>query len=232
MSVIATDSNRLSNVVKYELEPAAGYCRDVLTAYDAAATWNVGAVLGKFIASPTGTAGDAVGDGDGAIGTITVTSNANLELGVYKVVITKAVANAGEFNLVSPSGVVVGTGTVAVAFSAGGIAFTLADGTTDFALGTYIPITVAGTEKYKIVEATSTDGSEVAKAVFLSDALGTFGSMALVANTDTKVLALTRGAAIVSKGALSYGATVNTDAEKNALYAQLKAVGIQVATTI
>lgn len=232
MTTIATDAPRLSDVIKYEQEPALGICRDVLTAYDAAATWNVGAVLGKFIASPTGTAGAAVGDGDGAIGTITVTSNANLELGVYKVVITKAVANAGEFNLVSPSGVVVGTGTVAVAFSAGGIAFTLADGTTDFALGTYIPITVAGTEKYKLVEATATDGSEVAKAIYISDVTGTYGSLALAANTDTKVLAITRGKVTASKDGLSYGVTVNTTAEKDALYAQLKSLQIFAETSV
>ena len=59
MSVIATEGKRLSDVVKYEMMPELGYCRDVVTVYDSAATWNVGAVLGKYIASPTGIAGAA-----------------------------------------------------------------------------------------------------------------------------------------------------------------------------
>lgn len=232
MSVIATDSNRFSTVVKHEHCPEKRYCRDVLTAYDAAATWKVGAVLGKFIASPTGTAAAVAGNtGNGTMGAVTVTSNKSLKLGVYTLRIVKAAANAGDFVVVDPDGDVMGFGTVAVAFSQGGIAFTLADGATDFVVGDAFTITVAGTEKYKLVEATATDGSEVASAVYIADVNGNSGDLALTANTDTKVLALTRGPAIVAKTALTYGASVNTDAEKDALYAQLKAVGI-IAETV
>jgi hypothetical protein len=48
MSVIATDTKRLSNLVKAELWDSIGYCREVVTVNEAAAkTYAVGTVLGK-----------------------------------------------------------------------------------------------------------------------------------------------------------------------------------------
>lgn len=231
MTVLATDSQRFSAVVKHEYEPCVGFCREVVTINDAAATLKVGAVLGKYVASPTGVAAAVAGNtGDGTMGAVTVTSNKNLQLGVYTLRIIKAAANAGDFVVVDPAGDVVGQGTVAVAFSQAGLAFTLADGATDFAVGDSFTITVDGTVKYKLVEATATDGTEVAAVVLIADKSGNSGDIALAATTDTKVLTLARGPAIVADTALQFGASVNTDAEKAAAYAQLKAVGILVET--
>jgi hypothetical protein len=47
MTVLYTDSNRFSDVVNYEFEPAIGYCRDAVVINDVAATLPVGTVLGK-----------------------------------------------------------------------------------------------------------------------------------------------------------------------------------------
>jgi hypothetical protein len=233
MTVLATSSNRFSTVVKYELAPEVRVCRDVLTVNDAAATFKVGAVLGRYVASPVGTSAAAAGNtGNGAMGAITVTSNANLQLGNYTVKITKAAANAGDFALRDPQGKVVGTGTVGVAFSQAGFAFTLADGATDFVVGDTFTIAVTGTEKYKLQDAAATDGSDVAKAVFIADAAGNSGDTAIPANTDTLVLAITRGPVIVAQDALTFGANTDTTAEKNAVYASLKALGIIAETTI
>jgi hypothetical protein len=226
MTVFATDSNCFSLVVKHEYEPASAFCRDVLTVYDVAQTMKVGTVLGKFLASPTGTAGSTVGTGNGAMGAITVTSVAGLETGVYTLKIVKAAANAGDFVVTKPNGSVMGYGTVGVAFSQGGLAFTLADGSTDFVVGDSIPITVAGTAKYKKVEATATDGSQIAAAIMIGDTLGYSGDIAVAATTDTKVLALTRGPALVSKGGLVFGSSVDTQAELDLAYAQLTALGM------
>ena len=231
MTVIATSTNVFSTVVKNEYAPEKAFCRDVLTVYDAAATFKVGAVLGKFIASPTGTAAATVGTGNGVMGTITMTSKASLQLGVYTLRITKAVTDAGDFELIDPQGDVVGLGHVATAFAKNGFAFTLADGSTDFVEGDTIAITVAGTEKYKLVEATATDGSQIASAVYVADINGNSGDVAITATTDTTVLALTRGPAIVAKEALTYGTSVSSTALKNVLYGQLKAVGI-IAETV
>ena len=232
MSVISTDANRFSNVVKFEQNPELGTCRDVVTYNGTAVATPVGTVLGSFIASPVGTAGAIVGTGNGVMGAITLTSNKDMVLGTYTVKIVQAAANAGEFALLDPNGKVVGSGTVAVAFSQAGFAFTLADGATDFVAGDYIPIVVSGTVKYKLVEATATDGTEVAKVVVIGDAQGAATTSTPVVNTDTSFLVLSRGQVIVSADALSYGATVNTNAEIAAVAAQLKAVGILVEDTI
>ena len=78
-------------------------------------------------------------------------------------------------------------------------------------------VTVGG--KYKIAVQTATDGSEVADAIVMVE-------QTVPATTDTKVLCLVRGPAIVSKDGLVLDATYNLDAEKAAVYAALEAKGI------
>jgi len=126
MPVIATEAKRLSNVVKKELFPEDGYCRQVVTVNEAAAKSYVpGTVLGK------------VTDGG----------------------------------------------------------------------------------KYKIAVQTADDGSQTADAIVI-------GEHTIAATTDTKVLVLIKGPAIVSKAGLVLDATYNLDAEKAAVYAALEAKGI------
>jgi hypothetical protein len=84
---------------------------------------------------------------------------------------------------------------------------------------------VTATSKYRIVEATASDGSQNAAAVVLED-------KTVPATTDTRVLVLFRGPAIVSKDALSFGASVDTQPERNAIYAALVAKGIIVADAV
>lgn len=231
MTVIATDGNRFSSVVKREFDPASAFCRDAVTYNGTAVTLQVGAVLGSFIASPIGTAGANVGTGNGVMGAVTMTSVAGLELGTYTVKITKAVSNAGDFELLNPAGRVIGLGQVATAFSQAGFAFTLADGATDFIAGDSIPIVVTGTKKYKLVEATATDGTQVASAIFVADTLGLSRATLTVVNTDTTLLCLTRGPVIVDKSQLTYGASV-TGAAITTLYTQLNALGILTETEV
>lgn len=94
-------------------------------------------------------AGTAVGaavagnTGNGTMGTVTVSAGA--KEGVYLLTITTAASNAGTFVVEDPDGITVGVGTVAVAFSKGGLAFTLADGATDFVVGDQFTITVTTT---------------------------------------------------------------------------------------
>ena len=58
------------------------------------------------------------------------------------------------------------------------------------------------------------------------------GDYTVPATTDTKVLVLVRGPAIVSKAALVLDATYDTDAKKAAVYAALEAKGVLVNETI
>lgn len=224
MTVLFTDTNRISNLVKHEHWPETGFCRKSVTAFEATAkTYAVGTVLGKVIADGTATAAaDAGNTGDGAMGAITVTAGA--VVGKYRLVITTAAANAGTFVVVDPNGRMLGAGTVAVAYSDSGLAFTLADGAADFVVGDAFTITVAGDYEYKIAVQTATDGSDVAAAVVLED-------KAVAATTDTAVLTLVKGPAEISKDALVLDATYNLDAEKQVVYDALEALGINVLTT-
>lgn len=85
---------------------------------------------------------------------------------------------------------------------------------------------VTSTGKYKRVEATATDGSEVAAAIYISAKDGSFGTSSVAATTDTSVIALVRGNVIVGKAGLVFGASVNTSPELATAYDQLAAVGI------
>lgn len=71
--------------------------------------------------------------GDGAMGAVTVT--ARTPTGRRKLRFIEPASNAGRFMVVGPMGNIEGTGTVAVAYSANGLAFTLADGANDFVAG-------------------------------------------------------------------------------------------------
>lgn len=95
---------------------------------------------------PTSTAAAAAlgtNTGNGAMGAITVDENL-ARTGDYTLMIVEPAANAGAFVVTGPDGVQVGDGTVGVAFNAGGLAFTLADGATDFVAGDTFRITVTG----------------------------------------------------------------------------------------
>lgn len=89
----------------------------------------------------------------------------------------------------------------------------------------YVPGTVLGKVtadgKYKIAVQTAVDGSQTADAIVMQE-------VSVAANTDTKVLVMVKGPAIVSKAGLVLDATFDLAAEKNAVYAALEAKGIQV----
>lgn len=138
MTVVATDTQRLSNWLKYEEEPSLGLCHEVVTINEAAKT-------------------DLV------------------------------------------------TGTVLGKVTAGG--------------------------KYKVAVETAVDGSKVADAIYIGSVLGN-DNQTVAAATDTKILVLKRGKAIVSKGALLLDSTYNDDTKKNAVYASLEALEIFVQPTI
>lgn len=97
-------------------------------------------------------------------------------------------------------------------------------GATSYAIGTVLgKVTADG--KYKVCVQTAADGSQVASAVVIA-------AKAIPAATDTKVLAISRGPATVSKAGLVLDASHNLDAEKAAIYAALEAKGIQVLDAV
>lgn len=132
MPIFATDTPRLSNLVKHEYEPSLGFCRAAVTVNEAAATtYQVGTVLGK----------------------------------------------------------------------------------------------VTATGKYVVAKETAVDGSKVPAAVVIED-------KSVAATTDTKVLTIVRGNAILSKGALVLDASYNDATKKQAVYDALEAKDILVNETV
>jgi len=104
--------------------------------------------------------------GNGTMGAITVSAGA--KLGNYQLVIVEPGTNVGTFIVTDPDGIFVGRGIVAAAFSAGGLAFTLADGSTDFVAGDGFTITVAaGDGLYVPYDDGNLDGSGTATAIAL-----------------------------------------------------------------
>lgn len=115
------------------------------------------------------TAAYAGNTGNGTMGAVTLSANA--KAGVYNLTIVEPATNAGTFVVEDPDGLFVGRGTVAAAFSAGGLAFTLADGATDFVAGDGFTITIgAGSGRYAAYSNTATNGTEVAAAILYATA--------------------------------------------------------------
>jgi hypothetical protein len=227
MASLGYESTRYSDVIAHEYAPELAFCRDVVTVYEGSEVeYQIGTVLGKTLVSGSATATAGTNTGNGTMGTITVSGTALV--GTHTLRISKAASNAGDFVVINPNGVVIGNGTVAVAYRGGGLAFTLADGATDFVVGDTFTIAVTGTVKYKRVEATAIDGSQKAAAIYVGGITPqtSYNKSTIAATTDTSVVAIVRGSVLYKKQGLVFGASVGTQAELDAAYAQLEAKGM------
>lgn len=88
---------------------------------------------------------DATNVGNGAMTLDATPYGAGIVAGDYRVVCKTAATDAGTFDVIDPDGAVIGQATVGVAY-AGPIKFTIADGTTDFAVndGFTVTVTITG----------------------------------------------------------------------------------------
>lgn len=91
---------------------------------------------------------------------------------------------------------------------------------------------VTATGKYKVLEASAVDGSQVAAAVVVGNAMGQPLPTTMLATTDTKFLVLYRGICAVADKSLTMGASVTAGALTTTAYAQLAAAGIDVLTAL
>jgi len=90
----------------------------------------------------------------------------------FAINVTAVEGNAGTFSVFDPQGHRLADLTVGVAYDNGAIALTIADGTTDFAVGDTFTIAVsqaAGNGKYALCDKTATDGSQDPIAVLAED---------------------------------------------------------------
>ena len=149
-----------------------------------------GTLLGKITNAATAPVAAAVAGntGNGTMGTVTAGDDAIA--GVYTLTIVEPASDAGSFIVEDPEGRNVGNGEVAVAFSGGGLGFTLADGSNNFAAGDQFTITVAaGTGKYVAYAAGADSGANKAAAVLLSPIPGVNGDhQAVIYARDCEVI--------------------------------------------
>lgn len=171
------------------------YSRDVGTVtVSGSTTWLSGTVLAQLTVGAATAAALAGNTGNGTMGAVTVSKGA--VAGVYRVVIVEPGTNIGTFVLEDPAGVTVGRGAVATAFSGAGLAFTLADGATDFVAGDTFTITVAaGTGKWVRYSDAGVAAVETAAGILWTE-------LAPVAG-DIKATIITRSAGV--KGSLLTG---------------------------
>lgn len=73
------------------------------------------------------------------------------------------------------------------------------------------------------------DGSQNAAGVYIGTVAGDFVDLSVPATTDTKVLVLRRGPAVLAAEQLQWSASYNTQAKKDAAIAALAALGIVTA---
>lgn len=148
---------------------------------------SAGMVLGIIAlgaATPAAVAGNT---GQGEIGAVTV--GAGAKAGVYRVTCVEPGSGAGKFTVEDPDGVTVGVATVGVAFSGGGLGFTIADGDPDFVSGDSFTITVAaGSGAYVAFDPDADDGSAVAAAIAFDNADATDAPVEIAATVrDSEV---------------------------------------------
>lgn len=229
MAVIATMTQHYGNLVKREFSPEWGYAKKLVTYNGTAVATPIGAVLGAFIASPVVTPGTMVGTGNATAGTASAVAHQFLQLGTY----TVSMLTATTFVVLDTQGDSIGSGSTTVAFKSNGLTFTVTAGATPAVAGDTIPLVVTGTTKYKLMETTATDGTQVPRVIVVGDATGRPLSTTPVVNTDTSFLVMYRGPAAVADAALTFGASVTAGAVRTAAIDQLTVnSGIDVLTQL
>lgn len=142
----------------------------VLTSGMVVARVLTGAAVGAAVSGNTG---------GGAI-TAAPTVGAGAKAGTYNLRCIKVVGSAGDFEVRNPDGQVIGIATTAVEFAQGGLTFTVADGSPDFAVGDAFTIVVAaGSLKVVQLAPAGTNGQDEAYGLLVdavTAAVGTDGS--------------------------------------------------------
>lgn len=144
-----------TNIDTGTVELANGEFRDELVAFSGADVLAPGTILARRKVATAVTASAVTGTGDGTVTAATVVHGTDVPLvGAYVLTVTEAVTNGGVWSLKDPNGAIVATGLemtvgagAATVFEAGGLQFTITDGSTDFAAGDTATLTVAADGK-------------------------------------------------------------------------------------
>jgi len=199
--------------------------RDELLVFAAADTFAKGTLLARQKVATAITPTGPVGTGNGTLTLVTVTASPDVpKVGNWVLRNTAAVANGGVWRLEDPDGAIVATGLTmtpgaggATAFEVAGLAFTLTDGSTDFAAGDTFTMPVVADGKVVPFNPAGAAGAQVPTGVLTYPVTRTSGG-------NEPVRMLTGGD--VDKGMLIIDVDGDGDNITNAILDQLRNVGI------
>ena len=142
-----------------------------------------GEVMARLLRLIGAMTADGGNTGNGAPGTATLGKNAII--GTYLITCVQAVTDAGRFEVKDPNGNRLLDLVVAVAYVTSHFNVTLADGSTDFAVGDFFTIAVtAGNKKSKILKSGDVDGAATVHGVMANDVDATSGDeVGIIYNT-------------------------------------------------
>ena len=165
-----------------------------------------GALLGKQTKDSIGTVTPGGGNiGDGA--PTAATLGASAEVGQYNIRCVAAAANGGTFVVETPSGHRLAADlTVGVAYVSDHVNLTIADGASDFVVGDFFTLDVAGSGKYLLSLGAAVDGSQEPDVVLVNDVDATAADteglvyVFIYANADDIIFGTGHTAASVREG--------------------------------
>jgi len=183
--------------------------------------FDIGLVVGKIgLGAATVTKTD-IGNSRGAITVASPGCAAGAPAGDYEIIGLAAASNLGTFEVFRPDGTLDGIGTVGTAYT-GTVKFTLADGSSDLAVGDVAKINVAyaaGSGKVVPLNLSAVDGSQNVAGVIARPAT-------VPVSADAQVVAVVRLAVLLDTGMIYPSGASAGDIV--AINAQLAALGILV----
>lgn len=198
---------------------------DDLLTFTGAATYLAGTILARRRVATAVSASAVTGTGNGTCTAATVVGGDLVpKAGVYKLRCVIALTNGGTFRLEDPDGQVIAASLVltvgagaATVIKAGGMQFTITDGSTDFAVGDTFDLTVAAVNKLEAFATNGVGGVQRPRYLLTNDVTATGAG-------DIKVRALIRG--VVKKQRLIIFADGNDSNVDVAVREELRSFGI------
>ena len=213
MPTVLSESNNLSDVLKFEMENNhSRKIETILSGEDVA----MGEVVGKVTIGSVPTTGTA-GTNTGANTVTSVTGGSKTKVGVYKLTCIVAIASGGVYTVRDPDGEALPNAVVGTAYVNDAINFTINDAGTDAAVGDTYTITVPeGSGKLKPLTLDAINGTQDAYGIMLYP----------VDTTDTTQ----RSVAYTSGGTLPITPGMNLEGASSGATAQVVSVSISSGT--
>jgi hypothetical protein len=155
-----------------------GEYEDGILTFAGAALYKRGTILARLLTVLAITPSAITGTGNGTLTAVSVTPSPNVpKVGNWVLRCITTVTNGGVWQLEDPDGAVVASGLTmtvgagaATVFEAGGLQFTLTDGSTDFAAGAFFTLPVVASNKLVPFALAGAGGAQIPIGILSADA--------------------------------------------------------------